>query len=90
MDNIESEEISESTITEDPKQEDNEISTNSNEGISEQSERSEAGFGDDKLRNGETNIIEKQLVKEDKAFTELEEMNNFVNSDKKSSHFINL
>lgn len=82
VDNIESEEISESTIEEDPKQEDNEIPTNPDEGMLGQSEGSESGLEPDKSEDGEDDL-EDEILHEPSVEVKEE-------IKKQPSHFVNI
>lgn len=83
VDNIESKENTESTITDDPKQEDNEIPTNSDAGVSGQSEGLETGLELDKLEDGGDDLEENENTKTSSVEVKEE-------IKKQPSHFVNI
>ena len=73
VDNIESEEISESTITDEPKQEDNEIPTDPDSGVSGQSEGSEDGGVDleDEIPHEPSVEVKEEIKKQPSHFVNI-------------------
>ena len=90
MDTIESEESSESTITEDSNREDNEISTDSNTGTSGESEGSESRLDEDKSGNRTDDLEDNIPEPTDEDVIQEAEKDLQEEKQLKDSHFINL